>query len=176
MNRWLLVGLILFLFVSPVSAWLSGWDYRQDINFSEKLDSYQMLINLNDSNVGANWSWSNNNSIRFVNSTDNELNYWIENWSSSANTSEIWINATANNTVYMYYGNSGASSESNGSFVFEEFYNKYSTTGWTLVNGLTVTTSGDYLRFYGPDTGANQYTTRYDLTRITTSFSSMLDK
>jgi len=64
--------------------WNSSWSYRQPINISNTagdLTNYQVRIDLNSSNVGPNFNWSNNGSdIRFTNSTDDKLSFWIESW------------------------------------------------------------------------------------------------
>ena len=113
-----------------LSWWNSSWQYRQAINISNtagNLTNYQVKIELNSSNVGSNFNWSNNGSdIRFTNSTDDLLNFWIEYWNSSSQEAVLWVNVTylennTNTTIYMYYGNPSASSESNGSAVFEFF-------------------------------------------------------
>ena len=111
--------------------WNSSWSYRQPINISNTagdLTNYQVRLDLNSSNVGSHFNWSNNGSdIRFTNSTDNELYFWIESWNSTGQEATIWVNATSlpnnqNTTIYMYYGNSEASSVSNGTATFEQFW------------------------------------------------------
>ena len=54
------------------------------------------------------------------------LNYWIEEWNTSGD-SRIWmkvpdISANSSETIYMYYNNSEASSESNGGMTFELYH------------------------------------------------------
>ncbi|RLC75144.1 MAG: hypothetical protein DRI61_15420, partial [Chloroflexi bacterium] len=129
--KWIFVVVFALTLISPAFAWWnSSWNYRQAINISNtagNLTNYQVKIELNSSNVGSNFNWSNNGSdIRFTNSTDDLLYYWIEYWNSSSQEAVIWVNVTylennTNTTVYLYYGNSEASSESNGSTVFEFF-------------------------------------------------------
>ena len=118
----LVLGLLgLYLLITPTFAWLSGWSYRQPINISNTagdLTDYQVRIDLNSSNVGSNFNWSNNgNDIRFTNSTDDELSFWIESWNSTGQEATIWVKVislpnNANTTIYMYYGNQTAESES----------------------------------------------------------------
>ena len=108
--------------IKGLTWWNQSWQWREPINISNTagdLTNYQVRIDLNSSNVGSHFNWSNNGSdIRFTNSTDDELNFWIESWDSSSQEATIWVNVTSlpnnqNTTIYMYYGNSGASSESN---------------------------------------------------------------
>ena len=124
------------------SDWYNqSWSYRQPINISNTagdLTNYQVKIELNSSNVGANFDWSDNSSIRFTNSTDDLLNFWIESWNSTADTSTIWVNVTSllnntNTTIYMYYGNPSASSESSSSDTFGSNLVSF----WTFSQGST---------------------------------------
>jgi len=60
--------------------------------------------------------------IRFTDANGNPLNYWIESGCNTANT-VIWVKvpsipANGQVTVYMYYGNPNALSESNPNNVF----------------------------------------------------------
>ncbi|MFV9676692.1 MAG: DUF2341 domain-containing protein [Methanosarcinales archaeon] len=103
---------------------LSGWDYRQLINISNTagdLSYHQVKIELNSSNAGTNWNWTNNgNDTRFTyynssTETETEIPFWIESWNSTAQTSTIWVNVTSlansvNTTIYLYDGNTSASS------------------------------------------------------------------
>jgi len=90
--------------------WNTSWSYRQVIyisNTAGNLTNYQVKIELNSSNVGTNFDWSNNGSdIRFVNSTNDLLNYWIESWNSTGQEATIWVNVTSlpnntNTTIYI---------------------------------------------------------------------------
>jgi hypothetical protein len=79
---------------------------------------------------------------------------WAEFPSTPANTVE--------QTYYMYYGNGSAVSDWDGAATFAEFLDKNSTAGWTHVGGNTITTSGDFLRSYGPTKATSQYSYRFD--------------
>jgi len=172
---------VLFLFISPSYAWLSSWSYRQSINISNTagdLTNYQVRLDLNSSNVGSNFNWSNNGSdIRFTDASDNLLNFWIESWNSSSQKATIWVNVTSlpnntNTTIYMYYGNPSASSASdvNSTFIREidglkgswHFDEGSGTTAYdssgnehpaTLYNGVSWETGkfGYALKFDGSD-------------------------
>ena len=116
--------------IKGLTWWNQSWQWREPINISNTagdLTNYQVRIDLNNSNVGSSFDWSNNgDDIRFTNSTDDLLNFWIESWNSTGQEATIWVNVTylannTNTTIYMYYGNSGASSVSNGTATFEFF-------------------------------------------------------
>jgi hypothetical protein len=152
---------------------LSGWDYRQLINISNTagdLSYHQVKIELNSSNDGTNWNWTDNgNDTRFTyyNSTagtETEIPFWIESWNSTAQTSIMWVNVTSlansvNTTIYLYYGNTSASSASNGTNTFE-FFDDFPgssldgtkwpyTSGTPVVSGSTVQLN-DADKLYSP--------------------------
>ena len=129
-KRIFLFVLGLYLLITPTFAWLYDWDYRQPINISNTagdLTNYQVRIDLNSTNIGSNFNWSNDGKdIRFTNSEENLLNYYIKKWDSSGQTAIIWVNVTSlpnntNTTIYMYYGNPSATSESDAEAVFDFF-------------------------------------------------------
>ena len=110
----------------------SGWDYRKEITVSNKIDNYKTLITVNKSSGGdvdceghCNNDFSD---IRFADAEGNLVPYWIESYTSGS-TAEIWVNNTYNDeTLYLYYGNSGASSASDGKETFEIFDDFSGTT------------------------------------------------
>ena len=137
MNRNLLLGLIFVLclvsFISPSLAWWdSNWQYRKPITInntqnSNSLTDYQILVTVDTATlINDGKMKSDCGDIRFVDSDDStKLSYWIESGCNSANT-KIWVKvpsipASSTKTIYMYYGNPSASSESNGEVVFEFF-------------------------------------------------------
>ncbi|MEA3324683.1 MAG: DUF2341 domain-containing protein, partial [Euryarchaeota archaeon] len=165
---------------------LSGWDCRQLINISNtagELSYHQVKIELNSSNGGANWNWTNNgNDTRFTyynstTETETEIPFWIESWNSTAETSTIWVNVTslannANTTIYLYYGNTSASSASNGTNTFE-FFDDFpgssidttkwpNTTGTPTVSGgeLKLDTDGTYDKIHSPIEFSKPYAVR----------------
>ncbi|MEA3283115.1 MAG: DUF2341 domain-containing protein [Euryarchaeota archaeon] len=114
---------------------MSWGDYHQLINISntaQNLSYYPVRIDLNSSNVETNWNWTEDeNATRFTyynytTETETEIPFWIESWNLTAETSTIWVNVTSlanntNTTIYLYYGNTYASSASNGTNTFEFF-------------------------------------------------------
>ena len=174
--KWIFVVVFALTLISPAFAWWNtSWSYRQAINISNtagNLTNYQVKIELNSSNVGSHFNWSNNGSdIRFTNSTDDLLNFWIESWNSSGQEAVIWVNVTylennTNTTIYMYYGNPSAESESdiNATFI-------------RIVDGLIASwhfdeESGDIAY----DSSGNDYDgTIYGATRVDGKFGKALD-
>ncbi len=107
--------------------WLDGWNYRRPIIIKERSGSdlvdYQVRIELNTNNFDYSKAKSDGSDIRFTDSDGvSPLPYWIEVWNPSG-TSIIWVKihkipANSEKTIYMYYGNPNAESESNASAVF----------------------------------------------------------
>jgi hypothetical protein len=79
--------------------------------------------------------------IRFTDSGGTtELDYWLESY-TSGDEATFWIKVTdeltsSNATVYIYYGNSGASTTSNGANTFPELFTDF--PGDSLPNGWEV--------------------------------------
>ena len=109
--------------------WNYDWQYRRVVtinNTGDLLTDYQIKIALDSS---FDYSKSNGEDIRFVDSNNNELSYWIEKWNVSGD-SIIWVKVpsipSGKTTIYMYYGNPSASSASSGVNTFE-FFDDFST-------------------------------------------------
>jgi Uncharacterized conserved protein len=124
-----LIGFLQILNVTLAQGWLSGWLYRKPITIdntanSNTLTDYQVLITLDTQTlINQGKMRSDCGDIRFTDS-DGEtlLNYWIEDGCNSANT-KIWVKipsipASSTKTIYVYYGNSEATSLSNGTATF----------------------------------------------------------
>ncbi|ADC65576.1 Protein of unknown function DUF2341 [Ferroglobus placidus DSM 10642] len=137
-----------------------GWKYRVPIYVEElsgnDLIDYQILVTLDAS---FNWSHakSDGSDIRFADKNGNPIPYWIESWNYGS-SAKIWvklnITANENKTIYMYYGNASATSESDGDNVFD-FFDDFTTTNlntskWTVVDqipsiqhSILILTGGD---------------------------------
>jgi len=144
--------------------WLSGWQYRRPItinNPGSALNDYQVLVNLDTAGlISAGKMRSDCGDIRF---TDGDgatlLNYWIESGCNSANT-KIWVKvpsipASSTKTIYVYYGNPSATSQSNGRATFM-FFDDFSsgTDQWTELAGSWAVENGEYSQ---NDTGPEWY-------------------
>ena len=110
-------------------SWLTNWNYRKSIavsNTGSTLTDYQVQITIDTATlVTATKMLSTCDDIRFTLSDGSTLlNYWIESGQNTSST-KIWVKipsiANGNNTIYLYYGNAGASSGSSttGTFIRE---------------------------------------------------------
>lgn len=131
----LLISFLLFsiVLVRPAYSWWNvSWQYRKPIIITERsgnmLTDYQVAINLTyDSNMQPDFS-----DIRFTyyNSTsdeETEIPYWIEEKVDSS-WAYVWVKvpeipANGQATIYMYYGNPNATSESNATAVWDVYEN-----------------------------------------------------
>ena len=87
---------------------------------------------------------SNGGDIRFTASDGvTLLPYWIESWNAGSTSASLWVKVpsipAAGATVYMYYGNAGTTSASNGNTTFD-FFDDFSLgsidpTKWTVGGG-----------------------------------------
>jgi hypothetical protein len=146
------------------STWLNGWQYRKPItinNPSSDLSNYQVLVNLNtESLISSGKMRSDCGDIRFTDSDGlTQLNYWLESGCNSDNT-RIWVKvpyipASSTKTIYVYYGNPSATSQSNGRATFM-FFDDFSsgTDQWTELAGTWAVENGEYSQ---NDTGAEWY-------------------
>jgi len=112
-------------------AWLTGWLYRRAITITEHsgstLTDYQIRIDLNSSNFDFSKANPDGSDIRFTDSDGTTLlSYWIEKWDSVNEEAVVWVKvpsipANGSATIYMYYGNSSATDESDGDSTFPFF-------------------------------------------------------
>ena len=128
------------LMCGTAAAWLPGFDYRMPIpinNTGDNLTDYQYNFTVNTATlVSAGKMNSDGSDCRITNATDFLQEFWNETAFNDSST-KIWVNASSlgnisNTTHYMYYGNSGASSVSNGTTTFityDDFKNKFNVAG-----------------------------------------------
>ena len=108
----------------PVPWWDIHWKYRRPVILSPatSVSGYQVKIELTPDNFDYSKANPDGSDIRFCQADGTKLSYWIEEWDTSG-TSIIWVEVADNetDTIYIYYGNPSATSESNGTSTFEFF-------------------------------------------------------
>ncbi|MEM5812070.1 MAG: DUF2341 domain-containing protein, partial [Candidatus Aenigmatarchaeota archaeon] len=121
------------VYVSPPPPsqriWLDGFTYRKPITINNTLNSnnlndYQVNITLDTQSLISNGKMQSDCAdIRFTDSDGTTLlNYWIESGCNTTNT-KIWvkvpfIQASSTKTIYVYYGNPSATSQSSTTNTF----------------------------------------------------------
>jgi len=113
-------------------GWLSGWAYRRPVRINNSqnpnnLTNYQVLVTVDTASlISAGKMNSDGSDIRFTDSDGvTLLSYWIESGINTS-TTKIWVKvpsipASSVYTIYMYYGNPSALSQSNPNAVFDFF-------------------------------------------------------
>lgn len=125
------------------SGTYASWAKRQPVtvtNSGSAQTDYQVKLSITyDSSMNNDFS-----DLRFTNSSGTALNYWIES-KVNGSSATVWVKvdnlaASGNTTIYMYYGNSSATSESNGNNVFLLFDDFSSPTldssKWTTAGAI----------------------------------------
>ena len=136
-------------------GWLSGWLYRRKITITNNANTdatdYQVRIDLNGDNFNFGRASSDGSDIRFTKDDGTTpLNYWIESWDSANKKATVWVkvpNIPANGSIdiYVYYGNSSATSESDAEAVFDFFDDfegdSIDTNKWVVTKAGTTSIS-----------------------------------
>ena len=87
--------------------------------------NFPVLIRLTNSNFNFSQAKSGGEDLRFTKSDGTQLHYEIERWDSAQGLAEIWVKVDrifgndSTHFVNIYWGNTGASSESNSAAVFD---------------------------------------------------------
>ena len=157
----LFAAILLASIVPTASA--DGWNWRRAINITNSgntLTDYQVLVTLNTSNFEYSKANDDGSDLRFTNyANSTAYHYWIETW-NTAGDSRIWVKvpsvpvwdgtgeAPSANRMYMWYNNSAASSESNGTNIFE-FFDDFEGTSldgkWTVDGAIFYSVSDSIL-------------------------------
>ena len=115
--------------------WLSeNWRYRRLVvisNSGASLSYYQVLVKLNNSNYDFSRAKPDGSDVRFTHSDGTtELKFWVESWNNSTQLAYLWVRVPSpgngDTTVYLYYGNPAASSQSDGQSTFDYFDDNWS--------------------------------------------------
>lgn len=133
-KRWLILIIVLLLlipmnyyFVPNVSAtwWNTDWSYYKTVEVADKIDDYQMFLNVSYS-AGGNVSCESHSQtdfddLRFVYNNATELPYWFEKVVSSDYV-WVWVNNSGNYSSFeMFYGNDAVGNNSDGDATFNFF-------------------------------------------------------
>jgi len=112
----------------------SGWQYKKQVKFdttssgadvSGNVSDFPVLVRLTSSGFDFSQAKDNGEDMRFADSDGTELSYQIERWDKTGQTADIWVlvpqvdGDSDTDYIEMYWGNSGATDESNGENVFQ---------------------------------------------------------
>jgi len=148
----LLLSTLFIVITPPATAdpvWFdTDWSYRKEINISDPQIDFQSMLNISK-NEGNTFNCSSHcnddfSDIRFAAENGSLLPYWIEK-KEDGSFSHVWVNNTFNSSIiYMYYGNAGATTTSNGNETFDFFDDflgsSLDTTKWEWSNEADLDT------------------------------------
>lgn len=142
-------------------AWLSGWSYRKEITITGQAGAgtnYQVDLDIGDS-AGGDFHLENHctNFPQDIQVTDNDgetlLDFWIED--ITADPLKMWVEVAddlgTNKTIYVYYGKSAETTDSDGdaTFVFFDGFNRADSStvgnGWTDLDSWIIKDNELYL-------------------------------
>jgi len=119
-------------------------------DFSKEITNYQALLTISyDSDMQADFD-----DLRFTSSDGiTLLDYWLESKTDSS-TANVWVEipyfTLGSNTIYIYYGNSGATSVSSGANTFRYFDDFSSSTNWNFLSGASISGNQLTINVYNP--------------------------
>lgn len=127
----LALSVLIFLYLQQTarSVWLEGFKYRYPIEITEiaglDLKDHQVRIKLTSKYFDFSKTLKSGNDVRFADEDGQLLHFWIERWpdgdqsgSESEQEAVIWVKIPRlkpfeKKKIYMYYGNSDATTYSN---------------------------------------------------------------
>ena len=147
----LFVFMTLFLmsFSGIYASWYNdNWESRKSIIINSTMvigehNDFPILVDMTDSDL-ANAAKSDGSDILFTNSDGTTLlDFEIERYNSSTGRLISWVevsslNSSANGEIYMYYGNSGATSLSDSAGVWDTYEAVYHLDQEDFGSGSTV--------------------------------------
>ncbi|MFW9810806.1 MAG: DUF2341 domain-containing protein [Candidatus Thorarchaeota archaeon] len=159
---------------SQTTGWLTGWQYRKSHTIESSVGTgtnYQVRITVHrsvDTDTGEHVYIGTKcrtdfGDIRFTDDDGTkELDYWVETIDS--NKALFWVEVSDDlsenpTLIYIYYGNSSATTMSNGPDTFLWFIDQNNVSGWDI-HGMTISSEGGYLRFYNDALLEGGYVTR----------------
>jgi hypothetical protein len=118
--------------VAAASWYGSSWSYRRPVtvtntNPTEPLTNYQVYVALNATNFSFGKARPQGQDIRFTDSDGTTLvHHWIESYDPAGQRAVVFVTVPtlapgAVKTIYLYYGNAGAASTSNGNTAYAMF-------------------------------------------------------
>lgn len=127
-------------------AWLEGWLYRKSVTITGSVGAgvlYQVnLTVVYDSDMQADFD-----DLRFTDDDGvTELDYWIESYVAST-SAIVWVEVadtlSSSAVIYMYYGNSGVSTTSDGDATFL-FFDDFNDASLNLTKWAERYSGGTY--------------------------------
>ena len=162
-------GATITMAAGAAEGWLSGWSYRKEITITGQSGAgtnYQVDLDIGDS-AGGDFHLEGHctNFPQDIEVTDNDgttlLKFWIADITADPleMTVKVADDLGSNQTIYVYYGKSGATTNSNGANTFIQYHGAASAT---FVDSYNVTPTNIAFEVYGKVTSAT-HTIRWGL-------------
>jgi len=165
-KNYIVGALVLLLATSLHSSWLTGWNYRKLITISGSSGAgagYQVLLKVGESSgaSGAHFHIEGHSAnfpadIRFTDDDETTLlSHWLEKIEGSApnRVAYFWVkvndNLDSSRNIFIYYGNSSASSASNGDatfLLFDDFNSGFNDAKWARTDPADVYVEGGIMK------------------------------
>ncbi len=125
-----------------------NWQYRRPIAVANPggtaLTNYQVMITLNSSSFDFSKANSDGSDVRATDADGTTLiPFWIEEWNAGTQLARVWVKIpsipSGGSTVYLYYGNSLATTSSDGTNTFNLFDDNWISSSGNL-NPVQVAT------------------------------------
>ena len=135
--KFVLTAAVFLLSLDTCLAQWDGWDWQREVTISNgsgsALTDFQVKIDLSSLTPSFDFSHAkgDGSDLRITDADEEtEIPFWIEKWDSTAQEAIIWVKVpsipVSGSTIYLYYGNTLASTMSNGTATFE-FFDDFST-------------------------------------------------
>jgi hypothetical protein len=112
----------------------AGWSHHRNITLNTtsagagvtaNVDKFPLPINLSAANFDFSQANADGSDLRFSKTDGSVLPYQIEAWDKAAQTAAVWVKVDvkgndATQAIAMHWGNTGATSESDGTKVFDK--------------------------------------------------------
>lgn len=135
-------------------TWLSGWSHAKDVNVTGQTGAgtdYQVELEIGDS-AGGDFHLEGNctNFPQDIEVTDNDgttlLDFWIEDLTADPLVMRVKVDDDlgSNQTVRVYYGKSGATTNSDGAATFPTLFDDFedgNVSDWTIESGAAFAAS-----------------------------------
>jgi N-acetylneuraminic acid mutarotase len=126
----ILMGLLTTQWMGAQAWYNPSWLYRSTVtvagNGSTTLTDLQVKITLNSDSFDFTQAKSDGSDI-IITANDGEtlIPFWIESWDAGLKQAAIWVKVptipSSGTTIFLYYGNSAATSKSSGTLTFSLF-------------------------------------------------------
>ena len=142
------------------ASWFDqGWLYRKKLSFNNSshnldLENFPALVVLTTANFTYSNAQPDGDDLRFTDPDGTLLSYEIEKWNADGN-SYIWVRvpkidaSSAEDHVYLYYGNSSASSGQNINGTWHSSYKMVQHLQETSASTDDSTSNANYCTVYG---------------------------